>query len=282
MTLDHAELAVVVHEGRPVFEAEAVRPTWRSLRSFYQNRGYLEFTIESTQVSISPDKEEVFITVNISEGRCYTVSGDQRRRASWSVAEPEIAQADPRSSPAKRSRGRGLQASVKDDQRAPGHGRLRVRQRQRGARDRSRRRHTVGVHVLRRRRPPRLRAQDQHQRQLAKTRDEVIRREMRQLEDAWYDGTRIERSKVRVRRLGYFEEGSVNVETPPVPGTTDQVDIELDAWPRRTPATCSPAWATRAPKAWCSTRRSRSRTSSAPATRWRWRSTPARSTARSR
>ena len=60
-----------------------------------------------------------------------------------------------------------------------------------------------------------------------KTRDEVIRREMRQLESAWYDGTRIERSKVRVRRLGYFEEGSVNVETPPVPGTNDQVDIEL-------------------------------------------------------
>ena len=60
-----------------------------------------------------------------------------------------------------------------------------------------------------------------------KTRDEVIRRELRQLESAWYDGTRIERSKVRVRRLGYFEEGSVNVETPPVPGTTDQVDIEV-------------------------------------------------------
>ena len=67
-----------------------------------------------------------------------------------------------------------------------------------------------------------------------KTRDEVIRREMRQLESAWYDGTRIERSKVRVRRLGYFEEGSVNIETPPVPGTTDQVDIELSVAEKNT------------------------------------------------
>jgi len=67
-----------------------------------------------------------------------------------------------------------------------------------------------------------------------KTRDEVIRREMRQLESAWYDGTRIERSKVRVRRLGYFEEGSVNVETPPVPGTNDQVDIEMSVVEKNT------------------------------------------------
>ena len=67
-----------------------------------------------------------------------------------------------------------------------------------------------------------------------KTRDEVIRRELRQLESAWYDGTRIERSKVRVRRLGYFEEGSVNVETPPVPGTTDQVDLEVSVTEKNT------------------------------------------------
>ena len=58
-----------------------------------------------------------------------------------------------------------------------------------------------------------------------KTRDEVIRREMRQLEAAWYDGTRIERSKVRIKRLGYFED--VNIETPPVQGTPDEADVEV-------------------------------------------------------
>jgi outer membrane protein insertion porin family len=66
----------------------------------------------------------------------------------------------------------------------------------------------------------------------AKTRDEVIRREFRQLEDAWYDGPRIERSKVRVKRLGYFED--VNVETPPVPGTADQVDVEVSVTEKST------------------------------------------------
>jgi outer membrane protein insertion porin family len=58
-----------------------------------------------------------------------------------------------------------------------------------------------------------------------KTRDEVIRREMRQAESGWYDGEKINKSRTRVDRLGYFDE--VTVETPPVPGTTDQVDMEV-------------------------------------------------------
>ena len=58
-----------------------------------------------------------------------------------------------------------------------------------------------------------------------RTRDEVIRREMRQLEGGWYSGDRISRSKQRIDKLGYFTE--VNVETPAVPGTTDQVDLNV-------------------------------------------------------
>ena len=58
-----------------------------------------------------------------------------------------------------------------------------------------------------------------------KTRDEVIRREFRQFEDSWYDGTKIRLSRDRVDRLGYFKE--VNIETPEVPGSTDQVDINM-------------------------------------------------------
>jgi outer membrane protein insertion porin family len=56
-----------------------------------------------------------------------------------------------------------------------------------------------------------------------KTRDEVLRREMRQMESSWASSSKIERSKTRLERLGYFEE--VNVETPPVPGTSDQIDV---------------------------------------------------------
>ena len=59
-----------------------------------------------------------------------------------------------------------------------------------------------------------------------KTRDEVLRREMRQLEGAWISTSAVERSKVRLDRLGHFEE--VNVETPAVPGTTDQVDVNIN------------------------------------------------------
>lgn len=59
-----------------------------------------------------------------------------------------------------------------------------------------------------------------------RTRDEVIRREARQMESAWYDGEKINKSRARVDKLGYFDE--VNVETPAVPGTTDQVDVNLN------------------------------------------------------
>lgn len=56
-----------------------------------------------------------------------------------------------------------------------------------------------------------------------KTRDEVLRREMRQMESTWASSSKIERSKTRLERLGYFED--VAVETPPVAGTTDEIDV---------------------------------------------------------
>jgi outer membrane protein insertion porin family len=59
-----------------------------------------------------------------------------------------------------------------------------------------------------------------------RTRDEVVRRELRQMEASWYDGTKINKSRMRVDRLGYFDE--VTLETPPVPGTTDQVDVNIN------------------------------------------------------
>ncbi len=115
-----------------------------------------------------------------------------------------------------------------------------------------------------------------------KTRDEVIRREMRQLEERLVrrhahravEGARAAPGLLRGRQRQRRDAAGAGHHRP---GRHRD-----DASPRRTPATCSPASATRARKASCSTRRCRSRTSSAPATRWRCRSTPARSTARSR
>jgi outer membrane protein insertion porin family len=201
-----------------------------TLRSFYQNRGYLEFNIESTQVSISPDKEEVFITVNISEGPLFTVStigiaGD------LVVAESEIRRLIVVKPGEVFSRSK-MQQSVKgvsERMGIDGYAFANIN----AVPDIDRTKNTVAftfyIDAGRRAYVRKINISGN-----PKTRDEVIRREMRQLESAWYDGTRIERSKVRVRRLGYFEDGSVNVETPPVPGTTDQVDIEMSVVEKNT------------------------------------------------
>ena len=205
------------------YSKQKLQADLETLRSFYQNRGYLEFSIDSTQVSISPDKDEVFVTINVSEGSQYTISGVQIA-GELVVSEPEL---------------RGL-LTIK-----PGDTFSRVSM-QSSVKNMSERLGIDGYAFANVNAVPDL---DRVNNKVAftfyvdagrrvyvrkinisgnpKTRDEVIRRELRQLEGAWYDGTRIERSKVRVRRLGYFEEGSVNLETPPVPGTTDQVDIEV-------------------------------------------------------
>ena len=88
---------------------------------------------------------------------------------------------------------------------------------------------------------------------------------MRQLEAAWYDGARIERSKVRIRRLGYFED--VNIETPPVAGIPDQADVEVTVTEKATGNLLAGRRLLELRESSCSTRRSRSRTSSAAATR---------------
>lgn len=201
-----------------------------SLRSFYQNRGYLEFAIESTQVSISPDKDDVFITVNIVEGPRYTVStinvaGD------LVVPEAEVRRLIQLKPGETYSRAR-LQASAKDISDrfgAEGYAFANVNAVPEIDRQQNSVAFTFYVDSGRRVYVRKINITGN-----ARTRDEVIRRELRQLEGAWYDGTRIERSKVRVRRLGFFEEGGVNLETPPVPGTADQVDIELSVSERNT------------------------------------------------
>jgi outer membrane protein insertion porin family len=201
-----------------------------TLRSFYQNRGYLEFSIDSTQVSISPDKEEVYVTINITEGAPYTVSGISIA-GDLAVAEPELRQLIVVRPGETFSRSK-MQASVKsisERMGADGYAFANVNAVPEIDKTKNTVAFTFFVDSGRRVYVRKINISGN-----PKTRDEVIRREMRQLESAWYDGTRIERSKVRVRRLGYFEDGSVNIETPPVPGTNDQVDIELSVVEKNT------------------------------------------------
>ena len=199
-----------------------------ALRSFYQNRGYLEFNVDSTQVSISPDKDDIFITLNITEGPLFTV-GDVRVAGDLVVPADDLERLI-RVKPGEVFSRERLQASAKsisDRLGAEGYAFANVNAVPELDRAKQTASFTFFVDPGRRAYVRKINISGN-----AKTRDEVIRREFRQLEDAWYDGPRIDRSKIRVKRLGYFED--VNVETPPVPGTPDQVDIEVSVTEKST------------------------------------------------
>jgi outer membrane protein insertion porin family len=192
-----------------------------ALRSFYQNRGYLEFNVDSTQVSITPDKEDIYITLNVTEGPRFTV-GDVHVAGDLVVPAGELEQLV-RIRPGEVFSREKLQASAKDMSDrlgADGYAFANVNAVPELDREHAKASFTFYVDPGRRAYVRRINITGN-----SKTKDEVIRREFRQLEDAWYDAPRIERSKVRAKRLGYFDD--VNVETPPVPGTADQVDLEV-------------------------------------------------------
>ncbi len=199
-----------------------------ALRSFYQNRGYLEFNAESTQVSITPDKEDIYITINVSEGPRYTVSGI-RLAGDLPVPGIELSRLVQIRTGDMFSRER-LQSSTKaisDRLGAEGFAFANVNAVPELDREKRQAAFTIYVDAGRRVYIRKININGN-----TKTRDEVVRRELRQLESAWYDGTRIERSKVRIKRLGYFED--VSIETPPVPGTTDEVDLDVTVTEKNT------------------------------------------------
>ena len=192
-----------------------------NIRSFYQNRGYLEMQIESSQISISPDKKDIYITINIIEGDKYKISdiklegetfgrgaelssllllrkGDiynaallteSTKRISERMGNFGYAFANVNANPLLDKEKKEVAFTVFVD---PGK-RVYVR------------RINIGGNT--------------------KTRDEVIRREFRQFESSWYDGDKIKVSKDRVDHLSYFKE--VTIETPEVPTSVDQVDVNL-------------------------------------------------------
>ena len=210
------------------YSKQKLQADLESLRSFYQNRGFLEFNIESTQVSISPDKEDIYITVNVSEGPRYTV-GEVRLAGDLAVSETELRSLVRFKEGETYSREK-IQKTAKDISDrlgAEGYAFANVNAVPEIDRAKATAAFTVYVDPGRRVYVRRINVSGN-----AKTRDEVIRREARQLEGAWYDGQRIERSKVRIRRLGYFDD--VNVETPPVPGSSDQIDVEFSVTERST------------------------------------------------
>lgn len=192
-----------------------------SLRSHYLDRGYLEFSIDSTQVSITPDKKDIYITISITEGLRYTVTAIKVAGEKL-LPEEEVLKLI-KVKPGETFSRAQLTESTKligDRLGNDGYAFANVnaipeidKQKQQVA-------FTFFIDPGRRVYVRRINIAGNN-----RTRDEVIRREMRQLEGGWYSAEKINLSRSRIDRLGYFD--AVNVETPAVAGATDQVDMNV-------------------------------------------------------
>jgi outer membrane protein insertion porin family len=193
-----------------------------TLRSFYLDAGYLEFSLDSTQVSITPDKKDIYITINLTEGEKYAISDVK-------LAEPEgiLPQGEMRKlitvKPGDAFSRKELTAStsqIGDRLGDEGYAFANVNAAPELDKEKHRAAFTFMVDPGQRVYVRRVNISGN-----TKTRDEVLRREFRQMEGAWFSASKIKKSKQRVDRLDFFSE--VNVETPPVPGSNDQLDVNL-------------------------------------------------------
>ncbi len=192
-----------------------------TIRSHYLNRGYLEFNVDSTQVQISADKRDIFVTINIMEGKRYTVS-DIKVAGEPTLSEAELRKLVKLRSGEVFSREKLTASSkaISDRLGNDGYAFANVNAVPELDKENQRVAFTFFVDPGRRVYIRRINVAGN-----TRTRDEVIRREVRQAEGGWYAQDKVNRSRERLDLLGFFKE--VNVETPPVAGTTDQVDLNV-------------------------------------------------------
>lgn len=213
---------------RDQYARQKLQADLETLRSYYLNRGYLDFNIESTQVSIDPDKESIHITINLSEGERYTVSRvalagetlglDAELTALIDVKPGETFNAERMNAISKRITDRlsalGYAFSTANPIPEPNREQREVA-------------FTLLIDPGRRVYVRRVNVTGN-----TRTRDDIIRREIRQFEGGWFDAEKVRLSRDRIDRLGYFEK--VEVETPAVPGSLDQVDVNVNVQERPT------------------------------------------------
>lgn len=210
------------------YSRQQLQADLESLRSFYQDRGYINFEVASTQVTISPDKEDIFVTINVDEGEQFTVS-DFAVKGRLVVPEEELTALvtiKPGEVYSQREVSESREA-IADRLGDDGYAFANVNSiPQINQED-----NTVSLDLV----------VDPGRRVYVRrinitgnriTRDEVIRREMRQLEGGWYSTENVQRSKTRLDRTGHFNQ--VTIETPPVPGSPDQVDVNINVEERST------------------------------------------------
>lgn len=193
-----------------------------TLRAWYLARGYLEFRIDSTQVAISPNKQDISITINVTEGDRFVVSEvamegyylgkDDEFKSLIEIQAGKAYNADEVARTTKAFNeyfGNFGFAFARTDVR-PEIDRATNRVKLVLVADPARRAYVRRINIVGNNR----------------TRDQIVRREFRQTESSWYDGEKIRLSRDRVNRLGYFKD--VDIDTQEVPSTQDQVDLNVN------------------------------------------------------
>jgi outer membrane protein insertion porin family len=193
-----------------------------TLRAWYLARGYLEFRIDSTQVAISPNKQDISITINVTEGDRFVVSEvamegyylgkDDEFKSLIEIQAGKAYNADEVTRTTKAFNeyfGNFGFAFARTDVR-PEIDRTTNRVKLVLVADPARRAYVRRINIVGNNR----------------TRDQIVRREFRQTESSWYDGEKIRLSRDRVNRLGYFKD--VEIDTQEVPSTQDQVDLNVN------------------------------------------------------
>ena len=208
-------------QGRNKYTREKLAGDLEQLRSFYLDRGYIDFNIESTQVSISPNKRDMFITANVREGEVFTVS-DVVMTGELILDEDSLRQLIQIEAGDTFSR-RQLEQSVENISGVLaniGYAFANINPIPRVDRENQEVEINFFIEPGKRVYVRRIEFEGNTQ-----TKDEVLRREMRQFEGAWFSQAALDRSRIRLQRLGFFD--NINVETNPVDGTDDQVDIVI-------------------------------------------------------
>ena len=190
------------------------------LNAWYLNRGHVDFSLDSTQVAISPDKKDMYLTAGISEGEVYSIS-ETSVTGDTVLPKEEIEQIVSFIRPGSTFSRQLLEiAGNAITARLSNIGYAFAQVNPVPSIDRDKR--TVGIE-FQVQPGPRVNVRRIVFKGNTRTADQVLRREMRQFEGSWYSQAAIDRGKVRLQRLGYFEE--VNVDNEPVPGSDDQVDV---------------------------------------------------------